>query len=157
MLTQFRNRFGGWKLLANAVRPLLERAPELGGQHAQLEALIVEADGLVNQQEEMRASLRQSTHRRQEVEREGEELLLRMTAALQNRFGFKSDELLAYGIAPRQNRGRRSKAQAQLERLMAFLTQQGIAIPAEIAAGTLGAISPAPAASPQPGFLPSEK
>src|SRR5215212_6761148 len=51
-MLQFRNRFGGWKLLSNAVRPLLEQAPELTGQHAQLEGLIREAEVLVNQQEE---------------------------------------------------------------------------------------------------------
>src|SRR4051812_34777658 len=97
-MLQFRNRFGGWKLLANAVRPLLEQAPELTEQQARLEELIREADGLVNQQEEMRAKLRQATHRRQEVEREAEDLRMRITAALQNRFGFGSDALLTYGV-----------------------------------------------------------
>ena len=147
-MLQFRNRFGGWKLLANAVRPLLAQAPELTDQHAQLEALIAEADGLANLQEEMRAKLRQSTHRRQEVEREGEELRLRMTAALQNRLGFKSDELLTYGIAPRQARVRRNRAQIQLDKVMAFLTRQGIAIPAEIASEAPEAVPPVPTTSP---------
>lgn len=163
-MLQFRNRFGGWKLLSNAVRPLLEQAPELAGQHAQLEGLIREAEGLANQQEQMRARLRQSTHRRQEVEREGEELRLRMAAALQNRYGFKSDELLTFGIAPRQKRERRTKAQVQLERLTAFLAQRGVPMPPDFSLeapfGGPGAILPVPVtplAPPQQVNPPSEK
>jgi chromosome segregation ATPase len=133
-MLQFRNRFGGWKLLSNAVQTVLEQAPELGPQRVRLEELIQEAETIVNQQEEMRARLRQATHRRQEVEREGEELRQRMTAALQHRFGFKSDLLLTYGIAPRQKRERRSKAEMELERMKAFLAQIGVRLPENLAA-----------------------
>jgi DNA repair exonuclease SbcCD ATPase subunit len=135
-MLQFRNRFGGWKLLANAVRPLLEKAPELTEQHGRLEALIQEADSLVNEQETLRARLRKTTHRRQEIERQGEELRQRLTAGVQNRLGFASDSLVGYGIAPRQKRVRRSKAQIQLEKTMLFLAQMGIKLPQDLLAGT---------------------
>jgi chromosome segregation ATPase len=133
-MLQFRNRFGGWKLLSNAVQTVLEQAPELGPPRGRLEELIQEAETIVNQQEEMRSRLRQATHRRQEVEREGEELRQRMTAALQSRFGFRSDVLLTYGIAPRQQRERRSKAEVELERVKIFLAQIGVRLPDNLAA-----------------------
>ncbi len=104
MAVTFRNKFGSWILLNDALKQRLAEMPDLVEGQAQLEALIVEAQGLASRQEELRGELSKVFRRRQEAEAAGEELRQRLFAAVQYKLGFKDEDLRAFGVTPRKRR-----------------------------------------------------
>ena len=73
----FANKITSWELLATSIQPLLPEMPFLQAFYNQLQGLIVLARELDSQTEEARSEARELTRRRQEVEREGENLRAR--------------------------------------------------------------------------------
>ena len=110
MAISFRQKFGGWKLLDNGLRPRLEEMPELVESHAQLVAIIARAEALQAETEALKGSFQKMARLRRELETAGEDLRRRIGAALQFRFGFEDETLLSFGLFPRRKRKRRSAA-----------------------------------------------
>jgi hypothetical protein len=72
------------------IRPLQE----------ELSAVLMEARRLEDEQENARKQFREMVRRRQELERRGEEARRRLAALLRGTFGFKSEELIPFGLNP---------------------------------------------------------
>jgi hypothetical protein len=97
----FASKVTSWEILATNLQPYLEGMPHLQGFYEQLLVLILLARGLDSQQESARAQARELTRRRQEAEREGENMRSRIAAHLRATFGFTSEQLVQFGINPR--------------------------------------------------------
>ena len=98
----FESRMAAWELFVAGMHPLLEEMPYLQPFHDRLRGLIDEARELEEQQEKARAEARELTHRRQSVEKEGDNLRARAAAHLRASFGFTSEHLIPFGITPRR-------------------------------------------------------
>jgi hypothetical protein len=105
----FASKITSWELLATNIQPLLPDLPFLQAFYNQLQALIVLARELDSQQETARGEARELTRRRQEVEREGENLRARAMAHLRATYGFTSEQLIRFGINPRPRTTRRQE------------------------------------------------
>lgn len=100
---QFAKRIVEWELTIVNIRPHLEKLPFLQGMVAEMETLIVEGKTLDSAQEIARGQLQDAIHRRQEVEKRGQDLRRRMASHLRANFGFASDDLVKFGVRPRQS------------------------------------------------------
>jgi hypothetical protein len=109
MAIKFATSVDRWELLLARLKETVKDLPGLEPEQQQFEALVVEAKALQQQQEELRANLRKTYRLRQEVEQKGNEMRSRFTAVLQGKFGFKNEDLIAYGIRLRKKAGRRKK------------------------------------------------
>jgi hypothetical protein len=110
MAITFRNRIGGWALIAGNLKPQLTDMPELAAQHADLEKTIADAQALVLEQEDLRGRLQKTIRQRQDLEKHGEDLRLRLGAGLQSKLGFRDEGLRTFGIAPKKKSVRRKKS-----------------------------------------------
>jgi hypothetical protein len=106
----FTRRTSKWELLSQNVAPLLPQLPFLRESVAELDSLIVEAKALDSEQEEARGRLQDVIHRRQAVERRGENLRRRVTSHLRGVFGFASQQLLQFGVRPHKSGPRGPRA-----------------------------------------------
>ncbi len=104
MAVTFRQRFGGWKLLSNAVKQNLEEMPDLAAAQAELEQHIAEAEALANRQAALKAELQTTVRQRREAETKGQDLRRRLAAKVQSHLGFKSERLHEFGIQPQRRR-----------------------------------------------------
>jgi hypothetical protein len=109
MAVTFRNRFGSWKLLSNAVRKHLDQMPSLTASLEVLERHIEKAEALAHRQAALRGELQLTVRERTEAETLGEELRQRLAAAVQSQLGFKTEMLHEFGIAPRKRRRKSEK------------------------------------------------
>ena len=88
------------------IRPLQE----------ELSTVVVEARQLEDEQENARKQLRELVRRRQELEHRGEEARRRLAALLRGTFGFKSEELIPFGLNPLpRNRAASSRRKKKAE------------------------------------------
>jgi hypothetical protein len=99
-----------WELLNTALQPHLTDLPFLKDKAVDLEALIAEAKGMDSKQQDLRGALQETVRQRQELEKRGKDLHLRVAALLRGSFGFDNQTLLGFGVKPR--RPRRKKAPA---------------------------------------------
>jgi hypothetical protein len=99
-----------WELLNTALQPHLTDLPFLKDKAVDLEALIAEAKGMDSRQQDLRGALQETVRQRQELEKRGKDLHLRVAALLRGSFGFDNQTLLGFGVKPR--RPRRKKAPA---------------------------------------------
>jgi len=111
MAVTFRNKFGSWILLNDALKLRLAEMPDLAEGQAQLEELINEAQGLARRQEKLRGELAKVFRQRREAEAKGEELRQRLSAAVQFKLGFKDEDLRAFGVTPRKRRRKEAPPQ----------------------------------------------
>jgi hypothetical protein len=105
----FAAKKNSWELLSANMRPHLTDMPFLQPMAAELDGVITEANVLDSEQELARKRLSDIIHRRQELEKQGEKIRTRIGAHLKGNFGFTSDELIQFGIAPRPRVIRRKK------------------------------------------------
>jgi hypothetical protein len=105
----FGKKITSWELLSGNLKPLLGTMPFLEPIQAELEALIVEARTLDQQQELARGQARELTRKRQDAEKLGENLRRRISAHLRGQFGFTSELLVQFGVNPRPRLIRRKK------------------------------------------------
>lgn len=90
------------ELLKSALEPLLEQMPHLAGEHKELEAFLNEVKNLTVRQSDLTGELRQVVRQRRETELRGQDLRSRVASQIRGKLGFKSDELLKFGISPRR-------------------------------------------------------
>jgi hypothetical protein len=97
-----------WELLSTALHPHLTDMPYLRDKAAELEGLITEAKGMDTRQQDLRGSLQETVRQRQELEKRGTGLHLRIAAMLRGSLGFENQTLLSFGLKPRRPRRKRT-------------------------------------------------
>jgi hypothetical protein len=98
----FAKKITEWELLNANIKPHLAEMPYLQDIVTELDALISEAKGFDGQQEVARGQLQDLVHKRQAVEKRGENLRRRAASHLKGSFGFTSDDLVRFGVRPRK-------------------------------------------------------
>jgi hypothetical protein len=104
-----------WDLLGSNVEQHLDEMPQVQPLHTELQGVVGELRTLDNEQEGVRAQLRDIVQRRREVERRGEAVRRRIESHLRGTFGFTNEQLIKFGIKPRPRVIRRKKAQGNPE------------------------------------------
>ena len=99
---QFANRITNWEVFNSNLKPFLPELPFLQSISTEMETLIVEAKSLDSEQEVARGRLQEIVHRRQELEKRGDDLRNRAASHLKGTFGFSSDALVKFGVRPRK-------------------------------------------------------
>jgi hypothetical protein len=100
---EFAKKVVEWELTIVNIKPHLEEMPFIQPMATELEEVIVEGKTLDSAQEIARGQLQDAIHRRQEVEKRGQDLRRRIASHLKGSFGFASDDLVKFGVRPRQN------------------------------------------------------
>lgn len=90
------------ELLNSTLKPQLAEMPHLQDESTELDALIVKAKSLDNEQQVLRGRLREITRLRREAELEGQDLRSRIAAQIRGKIGFHNENLLGFGIPPRK-------------------------------------------------------
>ena len=99
-----------WELLNTALQPHLNDMPFLKDMVAELEGLITTAKGMDTKQQDLRGSLQETVRQRQDLEKRGKDLHLRVAAMLRGNLGFDNQTLLAFGVKPRRPRKKKTPA-----------------------------------------------
>jgi hypothetical protein len=102
-----------WELLNTALQSHLTDLPFLKDKAVELEALLAEAKGMDSKQQDLRGALQETVRQRQELEKRGKDLHLRVAALLRGSFGFENQTLLGFGLKPRRPRRKKTPADAQ--------------------------------------------
>src|SRR3954453_23892132 len=100
MFQGFSKKVQSWELLADGLQPHLAEMPFLQPLYDELRAAVDQARELATAQEVARAQLRDSVEQRGQIELDGEALRWRASAYLRGRFGFKSKQLIEFGLSP---------------------------------------------------------
>jgi predicted nuclease with TOPRIM domain len=113
----FSIKVNNWSLMKSNLEPRLDQLPaQARPLQEELSVVVVEARQLEDEQENARKQFRELVRRRQELERRGEEARQRLAALLRGTFGFKSEELIPFGLNPQPRnlaaRRRKKKEQA---------------------------------------------
>jgi hypothetical protein len=108
-----------WELLNTALQPHLTDLPFLKDKAVELEALLAEAKGMDIWQLDLRGVLQETVRQRQELEKRGKDLHLRVAALLRGSFGFENQTLLGFGIKPRRPRRKKTPADDQQQEMAA--------------------------------------
>lgn len=114
----FSIKVNNWSLMKSNLEPRLDQLPaQARPLQEELSVVLVEARQLEDEQENARKQFRELVRRRQELERRGEEARRRLAALLRGTFGFKSEELIPFGLNPQRNpaASRRRKKNAQAD------------------------------------------
>ncbi len=98
-----------WRLLIEHARPLLAAAPHLAEHYAALEAVVQQGEAFQALDEMARAQRRSATQRRREMTAQGVDLRARLAGGLVQKYGPKSEELIAFGVGPRPRKLNRGK------------------------------------------------
>jgi len=95
-------KIANWQVTCDAIESELTNFPEVQEHHADLIGFIEEGEALQVQQRGLMAQLRIVNRRRLEVAEAGEQLRMRITAALQAKLGFRNERLIGFGVNPRR-------------------------------------------------------
>jgi hypothetical protein len=104
------------ELLKDALEPLLGEMPHLNGENTELEAFLGDVKSLRKQQQELTGRLREVVRLRREAEARGQDLRSRVASQLRGKLGFKSEQLLKFGIPPRRKPARRKSEETSTEK-----------------------------------------
>ena len=101
-----------WELLNTALQPHLTDMPYLKDKATELAGLITEAKDMDTKQQDLRGSLQETVRQRQDLEKRGRDLHLRVAAILRGNLGFDNQTLLSFGVKPRRPRKKKTPADA---------------------------------------------
>ena len=104
----FAERFARWQVMADNLREV-EGLDHVAADHQLLQERLAEARVLEGRVEELRSQFRAVTARMRKLATEGDTVRGRIGANLQGRYGFGSEELIRFAVAPRRPPRRRSK------------------------------------------------
>jgi hypothetical protein len=109
MFKEFGQKVQSWELLSDGLQPHLAEMPFLQPLYDELRAAIEQARDLLNVQESARSQLRGLVEQRRQIELDGEAFRSRAAAYLRGRFGFKSKQLIEFGLSPLASKPKRKK------------------------------------------------
>lgn len=95
-------KIANWQVTCDAIEPELTNHPELSEHHSKLIGFIEEGESLQVEQKSLRARLQIINRRRREIAEDGEQLRMRVAAALQAKLGFRNEMLISFGVKPRR-------------------------------------------------------
>src|SRR3954470_4665460 len=98
-----------WVWVSTTLKRQRADMPQVQPLNAELEVLIGEAHDVDGRLELARGQARDLTHQRQDIQKRGEALRLRIASHLRGTFGFTSEQLVQFGINPRPRVTRRKK------------------------------------------------
>jgi hypothetical protein len=98
----FQKIIGDCELLSSNLKPHLPDMPLLQEESDALDALIVRAKSLGNEQKVLTGRLREITRLRQEAQHESNDMRSRVAALLRGKLGFQSETLIGFGVPPRK-------------------------------------------------------
>lgn len=107
----YSTKVNAWEVLVSSLMAKLGQMPFLEVFLAQLTTIIASARSAVLEQEAARAQFHAAIGKRQEIEREGEEIRGRIAAYLKGHYGFRNDELREFGLNPLPRQVRRPATQ----------------------------------------------
>jgi len=110
----FSIKVNNWSLMKSNLEPRLDQLPaQARPLQEELSTVVVDARQLEDEQENARKQLRELVRRRQELELRGEEARRRLAALLRGTFGFKSEELIPFGLNPQPRNPAASRRSGQ--------------------------------------------
>jgi hypothetical protein len=149
MPENLKHKIGQWHSLVGNLTAHLHELPNLAEDHAELAALLVEANELEAEQKLCEAKLREVNRRRYDLAARGRSLRNRLAVGLQSAYGLESERLIEFGVKPRPRvirRERLTQAQrARREAAAAAPTAQGAGGMEGLESPELGADGPRPA------------
>jgi hypothetical protein len=95
-----------WQLLTQTLAGNTENAQHLEPPRAQLEAMLVQAQGLRAQQKALTASKQEISRQLQTLILDGQKLANLLRVGVKQRFGNRSEKLVEFGIQPFRGRKR---------------------------------------------------
>jgi hypothetical protein len=95
-------KIANWQVTCDAIESELTNFPEVQEHHADLIGFIEEGEALQVQQRGLMSQLRIINRRRREIAEDGEQLRMRISAALQAKLGFRNELLISFGVKPRR-------------------------------------------------------
>jgi hypothetical protein len=98
--TVFSRKFNDLKVLEAGLKDDLGVRPYIEPYYNELQTVLGEAEDLQARQEAARAQFRGLIRMRQEIELRGDAVRSRIGAFLRGELGFRSEELLRFGILP---------------------------------------------------------
>jgi len=98
--TVFSRKYNDLKVLEAGLKEELELRPYIEPFYNELQSVLGEADDVQVRQEGARAQFRELIRQRQEIELRGEAVRSRIAAFLRGELGFRSEQLLRFGIVP---------------------------------------------------------
>jgi len=110
MPRSFNDKLTRWEALNANLKPQLTDLPNLQKGQEDLERLLQKGLEVVAQQNQYTGLARQAVAEREELEKEGDQLVEFLAAGLRHALGPKSVKLHEFGLRPR-NRGRKPKKQ----------------------------------------------
>lgn len=105
----FQKIVGDCELLSSNLKPLLPEMPLLQEESDSLDALIVKAKSLGNEQQVLTGRLREITRLRIEAQRESLLMRGRVAALLRGKLGFENENLIGFGVPPRKRARKKSE------------------------------------------------
>lgn len=100
----------GWRMFLDALDEELAGAPEIKKQVAELAAMYVRAQQLVNERNELQAAMQAATRELQTLLQNGRVTTTYLRASLKIKFGADSEKLVQFRIPRSRDRYRRKKA-----------------------------------------------
>jgi hypothetical protein len=97
-----------WELLNTALQPHLTDMPYLKDMATQLAGLITDAKAMDTKQQDLRGNLQETVRQRQDLEKQGTSLHLRVAAILRGNLGFDNQTLVGFGLKPRRPRRKKT-------------------------------------------------
>lgn len=98
----FAEKTSRWSVLVTNIKEVLPDVPYLADDVTSLERLVGDARVLESRQDDLRSQFQENTKKIKTLLTQGETLRGRLAAALQSKFGFRSETLLKFGVKPRR-------------------------------------------------------
>ncbi len=89
-----------WRTLAEGIKPRLEEIPLLREDQAELAALVLEIDALIDRGDQHEARLRETSRKRTQAEARAAELHGRVVFVLKGHYGKRALLLHEFGVQP---------------------------------------------------------
>jgi len=105
----------GWRMFLDALSEELANAKENKRQVAELAAMYVRAQQLVNERAAHQAAMQTATRELQAILRTGRVTVSYLRSSMKIRFGLDSERLVQFGIKPSRRRSRRKKTDTPQE------------------------------------------
>jgi hypothetical protein len=101
------------ELLVANLTAVLDEVPQSRDKHTALNALLVNAKQLDDEEEQLLGRLRETTARRRELTAEGTRIRRELGATLQAHYGFDNEKLIQFGIRPQARTRRKAAARVR--------------------------------------------
>jgi hypothetical protein len=100
----------GWRMFLDALNEELAKAPDMERQVAELAAMYIRAQQLVNERNALQAAMQTATRELQAILDTGRVTATYLRKSVKYRFGRDSEQMVQFGMRPARKRSRRKKS-----------------------------------------------